>query len=131
MWVLSQILTRDLWRVFAKRTAGTTVENGAVTSLYAAASPEALTLGGKACYFQSFAFMVNFIRSSSTWVSTHKSQTQLLKPAVQNLPRRCGTGVKMDTEWSLNFLYVSNHDLLHRCLGIVHGGALTGARMKR
>jgi len=44
-----------------KRTAGLTVENGALTSLYAAASPEALTLGGKVCYSQPSAHMVNLI----------------------------------------------------------------------
>jgi len=42
------IAISDLFTI--KRVAGVTVENGAVTSLYAATSPEALALGGKVCY---------------------------------------------------------------------------------
>ena len=91
--------------VSIKRTAGVTVENGAITSLYAATSPEALALGGKVCYSQTSAVVVNLICSSSTWSHTHKSQSQLLKPAMQNSRRSCGNGVRMslrDTEWTLH-----------------------------
>lgn len=92
-----------------KRVAGTTVENGAVTSLFAATSPDALTLGGKVCHIQLSVPMVKLIRSFSIWFPTHKLQTQFLKPAMQNLPRSCGTGVRMslrDTEWPFQLLFV-------------------------
>ena len=35
-----------------KRTAGVTIQDGAINSLYAATSQEALTLGGKVCSSQ-------------------------------------------------------------------------------
>lgn len=88
-----------------KRMAAVTVEDGAINSLYAATSPEALTLGGKVCYSQPSDPMINFVCPSSTWSHIRKSWTPLLRPAMQSLPRKCGTGVRTslrDTEWSLH-----------------------------
>lgn len=88
-----------------KRMAGSTIEEGAINNLYAATSQEALTLGGKVCYPRPSDPIVNFVCPSSTWSHTRKSQTPLLRPAMQSLPRKCGTGVRpslRDTEWSLH-----------------------------
>src|SRR5258706_13153251 len=51
-----------IWDLFStKKMAGVTVENGAINGLYAATSPEALTLGGKVCYSQPSDPMVNLV----------------------------------------------------------------------